>query len=107
MQFGNLKVNCFLLDQALSQTPKNVSEPQTGTEPIFLISGEILQSLNYQDSDDRAAKATISTGSYVRSQNVYVSSGAQKHAIKREKQTIYQYFIYFPLFTVFPYLWFF
>ena len=31
LQLGKLKENCLLL--ALSQTQKNVSEPQTGIEP--------------------------------------------------------------------------
>ena len=33
LQLGKLKENCFAA-QALSQTQKNVSEPQTGFEPV-------------------------------------------------------------------------
>ena len=33
LQLGELKENCLLLMQALSQTQKNVSETQMGIEP--------------------------------------------------------------------------
>ena len=37
LQLGKLKENCF---QALSQTHKNVSEPQTGIERLERLTGD-------------------------------------------------------------------